>query len=58
MADILKTVSNPLGTLIIKETAANATTVANVFNKTAAQMFCVKLDNSANSTEAVYLKLY
>ena len=45
MADILKTVSNPLGTLIFKETAANATTVANVFNKTAAQMFCVKLDN-------------
>lgn len=58
MADILKTVSNPLGTLVFKETAANATIVANVFNKTAAQMFCVRLDNSANSTEAVYLKLY
>ena len=58
MADILKTVSNPLGTLVFRETAANATIVANVFNKTAPQMFVVKLDNSANSTEAVYLKLY
>ena len=48
MAYNLKTVSNPLGTLIFKETAANATIVANVFNKTAAQMFCVKLDNRAN----------
>jgi hypothetical protein len=58
MADILKTVSNPLGTLIFKETAANATLVANVFAKTAATLNSVKLDNSANSSEAVYLKLY
>ena len=58
MADILKTVTNPLGTLIFKETAANATLVANVFAKTAATLNSVKLDNSANSSEAVYLKLY
>ena len=58
MADILKTVSNPLGTLIFKETAANATLIANVFAKTAATLNSVKLDNSANSSEAVYLKLY
>ena len=58
MADILKTVSNPLGTLIFKETAANATLIANVFAKTAATLISVKLDNSANGTEAVYLKLY
>jgi|TARA_R100000458_G_C8196475_1_gene188419 hypothetical protein len=58
MADILKTVSNPLGTLIFKETAANATLIANVFAKTAPTLISVKLDNSANGTEAVYLKLY
>tara|TARA_R100001086_G_scaffold21421_1_gene10376 strand:+ start:41 stop:433 length:393 start_codon:yes stop_codon:yes gene_type:complete len=58
MADILKTVSNPLGTLIFKETAANATLIANVFAKTAPTLISVKLDNSANSSEAVYLKLY
>ena len=58
MADILKTVSNPLGTLIFKETAANATLIANVFAKTAPKLISVKLDNSANTTESVYLKLY
>tara|TARA_R100000664_G_scaffold10889_1_gene17871 strand:- start:13018 stop:13410 length:393 start_codon:yes stop_codon:yes gene_type:complete len=58
MADILKTVSNPLGTLIFKETAANATKVANVFGKTAPTLFCINLNNSANTTETVYLKLY
>ena len=58
MADILKTVTNPLGTLIFKETAANATLIANVFAKVAANLISVKLDNSANSSEAVYLKLY
>ena len=58
MADILKTVSNPLGTLIFKETAANATKVANVFGKTAATLISINLNNSANSTETVYLKLY
>lgn len=58
MADILKTVSNPLGTLIFKETAANATLIANVFAKVAANLISIKLDNSANSSEAVYLKLY
>ena len=58
MADILKTVSNPLGTLIFKETAANATKVANVFGKTAPTLFSINLNNSANTTETVYLKLY
>jgi len=58
MADILKTVSNPLGTLIFKETAANATKVANVFGKTAATLISINLNNSANSAETVYLKLY
>ena len=58
MADILKTVSNPLGTLIFHETAATATKVVNVFAKTAPRLYSVKLDNSANSSEAVYLKLY
>jgi len=58
MADILKTVSNPLGTLIFKETAANATLIANVFAKTAPKLISVKLDNSVNTTESVYLKLY
>ena len=58
MADILKTVSNPLGTLIFKETAANATLIANVFAKTAPKLISLKLDNSANTTESVYLKLY
>lgn len=58
MSDILKTVSNPLGTLIFKETTANATLIANVFSKTAPKLISVKLDNSANSTETVYLKLY
>ena len=58
MADILKTVTNPLGTLIFKETAANATLIANVFAKTAPKLISVKLDNSVNTTESVYLKLY
>jgi len=58
MADILKTVSNPLGTLIFKETTANATLIANVFAKTAPKLISVKLDNSVNTTESVHLKLY
>tara|TARA_Y100000004_G_scaffold68894_1_gene77344 strand:+ start:397 stop:789 length:393 start_codon:yes stop_codon:yes gene_type:complete len=58
MADILKTVSNPLGTLIFKETAATATAVANVFAKQGATLFAINLNNSANTTETVYLKLY
>ena len=58
MADILKTITNPLGTLIFKETAATSTFVDNVFGKTAPVLYCVKLDNSANTQEAVYLKLY
>tara|TARA_A100001391_G_C5081566_1_gene280098 strand:+ start:2458 stop:2850 length:393 start_codon:yes stop_codon:yes gene_type:complete len=58
MADILKTVSNPLGTLIFKETAANATLIADTFQKQGATLFSINLNNSANTTEAVYLKLY
>ena len=58
MADILKTVSNPLGTLIFKETAANATLIADTFQKQGATLFSINLNNSANTSEAVYLKLY
>jgi hypothetical protein len=58
MADILKTVSNPLGTLIFKETAANATLIADVFAKQAPKLISINLNNSANTTETVYLKLY
>ena len=58
MADILKTVSNPLGTLIFKETAANATLITDTFQKQGATLFSINLNNSANTTEAVYLKLY
>ena len=58
MSDILKTVSNPLGTLIFKETAANATAVTDVFAKQGATLFSINLNNSANTAEAVYLKLY
>tara|TARA_R100000995_G_scaffold81883_1_gene55116 strand:+ start:63 stop:458 length:396 start_codon:yes stop_codon:yes gene_type:complete len=58
MADLLKTFSNPHGTLVFTESAATSTYVDNVFAKTAPVLYAVKLDNSANSTEAVYLKLY
>tara|TARA_R100001509_G_scaffold50974_1_gene28010 strand:- start:1561 stop:1953 length:393 start_codon:yes stop_codon:yes gene_type:complete len=58
MADILKTISNPHGNLVFRETAATSTFVDNIFAKTAPKIYVIKLDNSANSTEAVYLKIF
>jgi hypothetical protein len=58
MADILKTISNPHGNLVFRETQATSTFVDNLFAKTAPKIYVIKLDNSANTTEAVYLKIF
>ena len=58
MADLLTTLSGPRGNLVFTESAASGTVVANVFAKTAAVLYSAKLDNSANATEAVYVKIY
>tara|TARA_R110002167_G_scaffold227333_3_gene432550 strand:+ start:77 stop:469 length:393 start_codon:yes stop_codon:yes gene_type:complete len=58
MADLLVTLSNPRGPKVYTESAATATLLPDVFGATASKLYAVKLDNSANTTEAVYLKLY
>tara|TARA_R110002020_G_scaffold475194_2_gene709035 strand:- start:530 stop:922 length:393 start_codon:yes stop_codon:yes gene_type:complete len=58
MADILKTVQNPHGNLIFQETAATNTFVDNIFGKTAPKIYVVKVDNTLNTSQAVYLKIF
>ena len=57
MADRLSTISNPNGTLRFIETAANATRNASILGSNYIIKY-VKLDNSLNTTEAVYLKIW
>ena len=57
MADRLSTISNPNGTLRFIETAANATRNAGILGSSYIIKY-VKLDNSLNTTEAVYLKIW
>lgn len=57
MADRLSTISNPNGTLRFSETAATATANAGIFG-TSFTMKYVLLDNTLNTTEAVYLKIW
>lgn len=58
MSEVLVTLSNPRGPKVYTEGAATDTLLTDVFGATASKLYSVKLDNSANSTEAVYLKLY
>jgi|TARA_R110001583_G_scaffold7922_1_gene38713 hypothetical protein len=61
MADLLVTLSNPRGNLIYTQSAATKAITDvqnNIFAKTAPKVYAIKLDNSANTTEAVYMKLY
>lgn len=61
MADLLVTLSNPRGPLVYTQSAATKLIedVQNdIFNKAAPKVYAVKLDNTANTTEAVYVKLY
>tara|TARA_R110002167_G_scaffold345437_1_gene555275 strand:- start:174 stop:566 length:393 start_codon:yes stop_codon:yes gene_type:complete len=58
MADLLVSLSSPHGSLVFTESAANATIVQNVFNKVAATVYYAKLDNTSNTSEDVYLKLW
>lgn len=61
MADLLVTLANPRGPLIYTQSAATKlinNVQNNIFAKTAAAIYAIKLDNSANTTEAVYVKLY
>jgi hypothetical protein len=61
MADLLVTLSNPRGPLIYTQSAATkliSNVQNNIFAKTAAAIYAIKLDNSSNTTEAVYVKLY
>jgi len=58
MADLLVTLSSPHGSLVFTESAANATIVQNVFGKTAPTVYYAKLDNTSNTSEDVYLKLW
>jgi len=57
VADRLSTISNPNGTLRFIETAANATRNASILGSNYIIKY-VKLDNSLNTTEAVYLKIW
>tara|TARA_R110000824_G_scaffold46839_2_gene134181 strand:+ start:972 stop:1349 length:378 start_codon:yes stop_codon:yes gene_type:complete len=57
VADRLSTISNPNGTLRFIETAANATRNAGILGSSYIIKY-VKLDNSLNTTEAVYLKIW
>tara|TARA_R110000737_G_scaffold323264_1_gene335829 strand:- start:286 stop:687 length:402 start_codon:yes stop_codon:yes gene_type:complete len=61
MADLLVTLANPRGNMIYTQSVATKliTDVQNnIFAKTAPVVYAIKLDNSANTTEAVYMKLY
>jgi hypothetical protein len=58
MADSLITLSGPRGTLLFRETAATATLETNVFGKTGAEIYAVKVDATQNTGEDVYLCLY
>ena len=61
MADLLVTLANPRGPLIYTQSAATKlinNVQNNIFAKTAAAIYAIKLDNSSNTTEAVYVKLY
>tara|TARA_R110002072_G_scaffold276611_2_gene438304 strand:- start:779 stop:1180 length:402 start_codon:yes stop_codon:yes gene_type:complete len=61
MADLLVTLANPRGPLIYTQSAATKlieNVQNNIFAKTAPAIYAIKLDNSANTTEAVYVKLY
>ena len=61
MADLLVTLSNPRGPLVYTQSAATKVILNdqnNILGKAAPVVYAIKLDNSANTTEAVYMKLY
>lgn len=58
MADSLITLSGPRGTLLFRETAATATIEANIFGKTAPEIYAVSVDATQNTGEDVFLCLY
>tara|TARA_R110000824_G_C15063744_1_gene662677 strand:- start:35 stop:436 length:402 start_codon:yes stop_codon:yes gene_type:complete len=61
MADLLVTLSNPRGPLVYTQSAATKVILNdqnNILGKAAPVVYAIKLDNSANTTEAVYAKLY
>jgi len=63
MADSLKTLASPRGTLVYRETAAtssdpNDSGNNNVFAKADATLYGVKIDATSNTAENVYLCLY
>jgi hypothetical protein len=55
MADFLANLENPIATLAFTETAANATIVQNIFQKTAAKLYFIKIDAVSNTSEDVFL---
>lgn len=57
MAFVKNPVAGNVATNIIEDTNANATKQENVLGGTGT-IFIVRIDNSANNTEAVYLKIY
>lgn len=57
MAFVKNPVAGVMAANIIEDTAANATKQENVLTG-AGSLYVVRIDNSANATEAVYLKLY
>ena len=63
MADSLKTLASPRGTLVYRETAATSSDPDdsgnnNVFAKADATLYGVKIDATSNTAENVYLCLY
>tara|TARA_R110002110_G_scaffold18524_6_gene77762 strand:+ start:1253 stop:1621 length:369 start_codon:yes stop_codon:yes gene_type:complete len=57
MAFVKNPVAGVLAANIIEDTAAAATAQANVLSG-ATTLYMVRIDNTANSTETVYLKIY
>lgn len=57
MADRLSTISNPNGTLRFVENAASATANAGILGSNYIVKY-VRVNNSLNTTEAVYLKIW
>ena len=57
MAAALSLRSQNLGTLVVEDTSATSTRQANVFGA-AATLFAVQIDNTLNTSAAVYFKLW
>ena len=58
MAVTTSTIADPLGTKLIIDASSNATSESNVTSGAAGTVYAVEIDNSSNTSAAVYTKLY